>query len=436
MCENGSIRNMSLPKENSQTLVSDEVPQINMNTLVNEKKVLTFENEKHSSQLPYFEIDIAVIPETANDDMKNVSIVGLKDSGSTDTVINYDLLQCLPGYSRSKLKHFEKIYPIHTAANTVDSSAVAVGEIPLLLTFTTIDGEALTFKHQVKVCKNISKDLFIGQDILDSDRKLYEDRRFVYFCDDSNVVHRVPVTHIENQRCKSVANAILDELIEIEPNSHVMVDVEFMVARRGLYHLEPYKLAEGAVVPEMSVSVKEPYERSLIIVGNLSSEPFHIDPGQSIGKLERIEFFQYVNSNFTDTNDCFTEANWLTVDEICTGEFHADRGVVEINHGRVSAQMDYEQHGANDMEESNRTNRASTVEELIMEDKYLTVNEKRDAVEEYRKNGFHPLPASTLVDRNSGQILEESREIRASRSGSSTGGSGFARIRGHVKSKI
>ena len=87
MCENGSIRNMSLPKENSQTLVSDEVPQINMNTLVNEKKVLTFENEKHSSQLPYFEIDIAVIPETANDDMKNVSIIGLKDSGSTDTVI-------------------------------------------------------------------------------------------------------------------------------------------------------------------------------------------------------------------------------------------------------------------------------------------------------------------------------------------------------------
>ena len=436
MCENGGVHDMSLPGEDGGELRIEQ-PTITISTMVAEGKLLTFENPDHSSKLPYFVIDASIIPSGREGGEMNVSMMGLKDSGSTDTVINYELLQCLPGYRDEMLKRFPTSLPINLASKAVAKSTRALGEIQMLLTFTSVSGEALTFKHTVKVCTNLSKDLFIGQDILDSKNVLLDDKKSMYICDNNNSVHRIPLTFVESRRCKSVASAVLESRVEIEPNSHELIEVEFAVARRGLYHLEPYDYGDDVFIADMAIMVNEPYGQAHAVVGNLSSKPVYFYPGQGIGTLDRIDFFQYLTNNYSAEQSQFADVNWLTLDKRCDENFHDIEHELSINHGKVSAQMDFEQHGARDAERSGRKGaKASTVEELIMEDKYLTVNEKRDAVEEYRKNGFHPLPASTLVDRNSGQILEESREIRASRSGSSTGGSGFARIRGHVKSKI
>ena len=427
---------MSLPGEDGGDSKIEQ-PTVTMSIMVADGRLLTFENPGHSSKLPYFVIDVSVKPLSRKGNVMNVSMMGLKDSGSTHTVINYELLQCLPGYRDEMLKRFPTSFPINLASKAVSKSTRAVGEIQMLLTFTSVSGEALTFKHTVKVCTNLSKDLFIGQDILDSENVVLDDKKSMYFCDNNNTVHRIPLEFVESQRCKSVANAVLENRIEIEPNSHELIEVEFAVARQGLYHLEPYDYGDDVFIADMAVMVNGLYGHAHAVVGNLSSEPIYFDPGQGIGTLDRIDFFQNLTNNYSAEQGQFADVNWLTLDKRCDENFHDIEHNLSINHGKVSAQMDFEQHGARDAESRDRKGaKASTVEELIMEDKYLTVNEKRDAVEEYRKNGFHPLPASTLVDRNSGQILEESREIRASRSGSSTGGSGFARIRGHVKSKI
>ena len=110
-------------------------------------------------------------------------LLALKDCGSTHTLISKAVFKAHKMYCHCK------VIDCYTHMSTADNAGKLTCDqyVEMHLTFTDIKGKMITFLHPVFIVEGLSEELFIGEDILGTDRKIYETKDRIVLARDLSI---------------------------------------------------------------------------------------------------------------------------------------------------------------------------------------------------------------------------------------------------------